>query len=112
MQEFNRILKQRDQEVFPSWMERASQNRITGMKSLASGLKRDRAAVTAAPEYEWSNGPADVSGINFGRNRLNAFALAWQKQPSEIVTQGPDTVSVIKLLTQNSRQCSKRSSRV
>jgi hypothetical protein len=23
-QEFNRILKQRDQEAFPSWMERAS----------------------------------------------------------------------------------------
>jgi transposase len=58
-QEFNRILKQRDREAFPSWMERMSQSRIREMKSLASGLERDRAAVAAALEYEWSSGPTE-----------------------------------------------------
>jgi transposase len=57
--EFNRILKQRDQAAFPGWMERASQSRIPEMKSLAVGIERDRAAVTAALAYEWSNGPTE-----------------------------------------------------
>jgi transposase len=57
--EFNRILKQRDREALPSWMERMSQSRIGEMKSLASGLERDRAAVAAALEYEWSSGPTE-----------------------------------------------------
>jgi transposase len=57
--EFNHILKQRDREAFPSWMERMSQSRIREMKSLASGLERDRAAVAAALEYEWSSGPTE-----------------------------------------------------
>src|SRR5262249_55622920 len=57
--EFNRILKQRDKEAFPSWMERASRSRIPEMKSLASGPEHDRAAVSAALEYEWSNGPTE-----------------------------------------------------
>jgi len=58
-QEFNRILKQRDQVAFPSWMERASQSRVPEMKSLAAGIERDRSAVPAALEYEWSNGPTE-----------------------------------------------------
>jgi transposase len=58
-QEFNRILKQRDREAFPGWMERMSQSRISEMKALASGIERDRAAVAAALEYEWSNGPTE-----------------------------------------------------
>src|SRR5215475_3892114 len=57
-QEFNRILKQRDQEAFPSWMQRASQSRIPEMKSLAAGLERDRAAVVAALTYRWSKDQA------------------------------------------------------
>jgi transposase len=57
--EFSRILKQRDREALPSWMERMSQSRIREMKSLASGLERDRAAVAAALEYEWSSGPTE-----------------------------------------------------
>ena len=57
--EFNRIIKQRDREAFPSWMERMSQSRIREMKNLASGLERDRAAVAAALEYEWSSGPTE-----------------------------------------------------
>ena len=57
--EFNRILKQRDQAAFPGWMERASESRIPEMKSLAAGIERDRAAVTAALAYEWSNGTTE-----------------------------------------------------
>jgi transposase len=58
-QEFNRILKQRDQTAFPGWMERASQSRIPEIKSVAAGIERDRAAVVAALAYQWSNGTTE-----------------------------------------------------
>src|SRR5882672_9067486 len=57
--EFNRILKQRDHGAFSSWMERVTQSGISEMKNFALGLDRDRAAVVAALEYEWSNGPTE-----------------------------------------------------
>ncbi|MCI0392412.1 MAG: ISL3 family transposase [Acidobacteria bacterium] len=57
--EFNRILKQRDQKAFTSWMERTTQSGIPEMKKFALGLERDRAAVVAALKYEWSNGPTE-----------------------------------------------------
>jgi transposase len=81
--EFNRILKQRDQEAFPSWMERASQSRIPEMKSLASGLERDRAAVVAALTYQWSNGPTEghinrlktLKRAMYGRAKLDLLKI-------------------------------------
>jgi hypothetical protein len=57
--EFNRILKQRDHDAFPNWMERATQIGIPKMKKFALGLERDRSAVVAALEYKWSNGPTE-----------------------------------------------------
>lgn len=57
--EFNRILKQRDHGAFTNWMEQATQSGIPEMKKFALGLARDRAAVVAALEYEWSNGPTE-----------------------------------------------------
>jgi transposase len=57
--EFNRILKQRDHGAFTNWMERATESGIPEMKKFALGLERDRAAVGAALEYEWSNGPTE-----------------------------------------------------
>jgi transposase len=57
--EFNRILKQRDHGAFTNWMERVTQSGIPEMKKFALGLERDRAAVVAALEYEWSNGPTE-----------------------------------------------------
>jgi len=82
-QEFNRILKQRDHEAFPSWMERASQSRIPEMKSLASGLERDHAAVVAALTYEWSNGPTEghinrlktLKRAMYGRAKLDLLKI-------------------------------------
>src|SRR5262245_23270140 len=82
-QEFNRILKQRDHEAFPSWMERASQSRIPEMKSLASGLERDRAAVVAALTYAWSNGPTEghinrlktLKRAMYGRAKLDLLKI-------------------------------------
>jgi transposase len=82
-QEFNRILKQRDQEAFPSWMERASQSRIPEMKSLATGLERDRAAVIAALTYQWSNGPTEghinrlktLKRAMYGRAKLDLLKI-------------------------------------
>jgi len=45
--------------AFTNWMERATQSGIPEMKKFALGLERDRAAVVAALEYEWSNGPTE-----------------------------------------------------
>src|SRR5215470_17064455 len=82
-QEFNHILKQRDQEAFPSWMQRASQSRIPEMKSLAAGLERDRAAVVAALTYRWSNGPTEghinrlktLKRAMYGRAKLDLLKI-------------------------------------
>jgi transposase len=57
--EFNRIIKLRDHGSFAGWMERATRSKILEMKKFALGLERDRAAVAAALEYEWSNGPTE-----------------------------------------------------
>jgi len=57
--EFNRILKQRDHRAFAGWMARVTKSGIPEMKKFALGLERDRAAVVAALEYEWSNGPTE-----------------------------------------------------
>jgi hypothetical protein len=45
--------------LFINWLERATQIGIPEMKKFALGLERDRAAVVAALEYEWSNGPTE-----------------------------------------------------
>jgi transposase len=82
-QEFNRILKHRDREAFPNWMERASQSQIPEMKSLASGLERDRAAVVAALTYRWSNGPTEghinrlktLKRAMYGRAKLDLLKI-------------------------------------
>src|SRR5262245_3717333 len=97
-QEFNRILKQRDQAAFPGWMERASRSRIPEMKSLAAGIERDRAAVAAALEYEWSNGPTEghinrLKTLKKGDVRKGEIRLVENKNPCRVeIGDGPETL--------------------
>src|SRR5262245_47813191 len=85
--EFSRILKQRDREAFPSWMERMSRSRIREMKSLASGLERDRAAVAAAlgkPSADWFDILFDASnllteGSPFAKQTPRPLPILWLK---------------------------------
>jgi transposase len=54
--EFLRIVQQRDLPAWASWRQPA---RHTSLASFARHLCRDEAAVQAALEYKWSNGPVE-----------------------------------------------------
>ena len=54
--EFFRIIQQRDLPAWVSWQESA---RHTSLASFARHLCRDEAAVQAALQYKWSNGPVE-----------------------------------------------------
>ena len=54
--EFFRIVRARDLNAWPTWRESASH---TPLASFARHLCRDEAAVRAALEYKWSNGPVE-----------------------------------------------------
>ena len=54
--EFFRIVRMRDLSAFPKWRDSASQSPLA---SFAKHLSRDEAAVRAALEYAWSNGPVE-----------------------------------------------------
>ncbi len=55
-QEFFRIVQQRDLPAWARWREAA---RHTPLASFARHLSRDEAAVMAALEHKWSNGPVE-----------------------------------------------------
>lgn len=54
--EFFRIVRTRDLSAWPKWRDSASDSPLA---SFAKHLCRDEAAVQAALEYEWSNGPVE-----------------------------------------------------
>src|SRR5690242_17744771 len=64
-------------------------------RAIAPGRGRDEVVQRLMPR-------TDVARIDPGRNRLNALALAGQKQPGEIVTQGLNSISAINLIAQQS----------
>jgi transposase len=55
-QEFSRIIKEQRAADFTAWVNQAAASGIAELKSLATGLQRDREAVVAALTYDWSNG--------------------------------------------------------
>jgi transposase len=54
--EFFRIVRTRDLSTWPKWRDSASHSLLA---SFAKNLCRDEAAVQAALEYTWSNGPVE-----------------------------------------------------
>jgi transposase len=58
-QQFVRLLKERQPEALPSWLEQAEQCHLRELSSLALGLRRDYAAVQAACSLPWSNGQVE-----------------------------------------------------
>jgi transposase len=54
--EFRRILREHDVNAFMPWLAAAEQS---DLRSLATGLRRDRDAVLAAILLRWSNGPVE-----------------------------------------------------
>ena len=54
--EFFRIIRQRDLGAWPRWLEQAGHTSLAGF---ATHLQRDEAAVRAALQLPWSNGPVE-----------------------------------------------------
>jgi transposase len=54
--EFFRLIQQRDLPAWTKWREEA---RHSPLASFVKHLCRDEAAVRAALQYEWSNGPVE-----------------------------------------------------
>jgi len=82
-QEFVGILKERQAEVLPGWLDRAKASQVAELKSFANGMCRDDAAVYAACSRPESNGIPE-GHINrlqflkrqmFGRARLDLLRV-------------------------------------
>jgi transposase len=58
-QQFQRLVKERDVAGFRAWRERALSSGLPELHRFITGLDRDEAAVTAALELPWSNGPVE-----------------------------------------------------
>lgn len=54
--EFLRMVRERDSAAWPPWLESA---KTTSLARFAQSLQRDQAAVTAALQMPWSNGPVE-----------------------------------------------------
>jgi transposase len=58
-QQFQRLVKERDAAGFSAWRERALSSALPELHRFITGLDRDEAAVKAALELPWSNGPVE-----------------------------------------------------
>jgi len=58
-QRFVTLVRERQAEALDAWLERAEQSGDRHWQQLASGLRRDLAAVRAALQLPWSNGPTE-----------------------------------------------------
>jgi transposase len=57
--EFYTLVRQRRPEGLADWLTRSEQSAIPEIRSLARSLRQDEAAVLAALELPWSNGPVE-----------------------------------------------------
>lgn len=58
--EFLRLVRERDQDALALWLAAAAISELPEFVEFAKGLMRDRAAVEAALQYEWSNGQTEA----------------------------------------------------
>jgi transposase len=58
-QQFQRLVKERDAAGFGAWREEALSSGLPELQRFITGLDRDEAAVKAALELPWSNGPVE-----------------------------------------------------
>lgn len=56
---FRRLLKKRLHAQFSTWLAGAERNSVPELRSFAVGLRQEYAAVVAAFQYRWSNGPVE-----------------------------------------------------
>jgi len=58
-QAFAQMLRKRNASALKSWLEEATESGIPELRTFATGIKRDQAAVLAALTYEWSQGQVE-----------------------------------------------------
>jgi transposase len=56
---FEQMLRERQAGGLATWLENAEQSAVSELRSFATGLRQDEAAVTAALAYDWSNGQVE-----------------------------------------------------
>jgi transposase len=56
---FWRLMKERDPTALADWLAAATASGLREVRAVANGIKRDRAAVEAALEHDWSNGQTE-----------------------------------------------------
>ena len=56
---FAQMLRERQADGLLPWLANVEQSTVTELRSFATGLRQDQAAVTAALEYAWRNGQAE-----------------------------------------------------
>lgn len=57
--EFSRVIRERDRASMTAWLTTAQESGLTPFVTLANGIGFDHAAVFAALEQSWSNGPVE-----------------------------------------------------
>jgi hypothetical protein len=56
---FEQLLRERQAEGLATWLAHAEQSAVSELRSFATGIRQDEAAVTAALVYDWSNGQVE-----------------------------------------------------
>jgi transposase len=56
---FQQMIRERQADALPAWLEQAEQCAVPTMRGFAAGLRQDYAAVAAAMEQVWSNGQVE-----------------------------------------------------
>jgi transposase len=84
--QFVQIIRERQSEELDGWIERAKNSAAPELRRFAAGLKRDEAAVRAALEEPWSNGPVEgqvhrlklIKRQMYGRGKLDLLRARLQ----------------------------------
>ena len=58
-QAFVQMIRNRNASALQPWLEEAVRNGVSELRTFATGIKRDQAAIQAALTYEWSQGQVE-----------------------------------------------------
>jgi transposase len=85
--QFVQIVRERQPEELDRWIERVEKSAEPELRRFAAGLKRDEAAVRAALQEPWSNGPVEgqvhrlklIKRQMYGRGKLDLLRVRLQQ---------------------------------
>ena len=59
VQEFMQLVRKESSAPLDEWLGRVGASQLSDLQSFAAGVERDKAAVQAGLEEDWSNGPVE-----------------------------------------------------